>query len=146
MKFLMTVILLSPVWVSCYLYYLSSTAPAGKVGLFDGKLRVCSSSSNCVNTEARGVDDPTPIRDSDGSRWQKLPEVIEEDGGRIIRNDVSYIHAIYKSSIFGFVDDIEFRHTSSGKTIHVRSASRVGRSDLGANLRRLERIRLKLGY
>ena len=146
MKILMTVILLSPVWVSCYLYYLSSTAPAGKVGLHDGKLRVCSSSSNCVNTEARGVDDPAPIRDSDGSRWQSLPEVLVADGGKIIRNDVGYIHAIYKSSIFKFIDDIEFRQSSSGQTIHVRSASRVGRSDLGANLRRLERIRLKLGY
>ena len=72
--------------------------------------------------------------------------MIVEDGGKIIRNDVRYIHAIYKSSIFGFIDDIEFRQTSNGQTIHVRSASRVGRSDLGANLRRLERIRLKLGY
>jgi uncharacterized protein (DUF1499 family) len=41
----------------------------------------------------------------------------------------------------GFVDDLEFRMAVEEKTIHVRSASRVGYSDLGLNRKRMEERR-----
>ena len=40
-----------------------------------------------------------------------------------------------------FVDDGEFLLDSADKVIHIRSASRLGYSDLGKNRRRLEDIR-----
>jgi uncharacterized protein (DUF1499 family) len=46
--------------------------------------------------------------------------------------------------LFRFVDDVEFYfpEKQGGETIiHVRSASRVGSSDLGVNRKRIERIR-----
>jgi len=42
-----------------------------------------------------------------------------------------------------FRDDLEFLADDAAKVIHVRSASRVGQSDLGANRRRIEAIRAR---
>ena len=45
------------------------------------------------------------------------------------------------SARFRFVDDLEFYLDRLEKKIHVRSASRVGKYDFGANRRRVEAIR-----
>ncbi|PZO25782.1 MAG: DUF1499 domain-containing protein, partial [Betaproteobacteria bacterium] len=45
---------------------------------------------------------------------------------------------------FGFVDDVEFRIDQGSGLLHVRSASRVGYSDLDANRKRVEQIRVLL--
>ncbi len=58
--------------------------------------------------------------------------VVEED---------AYWHIEFRSRLFRFVDDVEFLFDLAGKQIHVRSASRVGRSDLGVNRTRVEKIR-----
>ncbi len=42
------------------------------------------------------------------------------------------------------VDDVEFYFPANENVIHLRSASRVGESDLGVNRRRVEQIRLAL--
>ena len=44
----------------------------------------------------------------------------------------------------GFVDDVEFLKAEDEGLIHVRSASRVGRSDMNANRTRIEEIRSQL--
>lgn len=52
-----------------------------------------------------------------------------------------FIRAEFVSAIFRFVDDVEFYLDDRNKVIHVKSASRVGYSDLGVNRRRVENIR-----
>jgi Protein of unknown function (DUF1499) len=49
------------------------------------------------------------------------------------------IEASVKSALFGFVDDVVIRVTDEGEAAYVdmRSASRYGRNDLGANARRI---------
>ena len=49
--------------------------------------------------------------------------------------------AEYRSLIFRFIDDVDFLLDEKEGVIHFRSASRVGYSDLGANRKRMERIR-----
>jgi uncharacterized protein (DUF1499 family) len=51
------------------------------------------------------------------------------------------IRAECRSRIFRFVDDLIFYFDPDQGLIHVRSASRVGRSDLGVNRKRVEAIR-----
>jgi uncharacterized protein (DUF1499 family) len=46
-----------------------------------------------------------------------------------------------RSSFFQYVDDVDFVFDEVAKTIHFRSASRVGRWDLGVNRRRMNRLR-----
>jgi uncharacterized protein (DUF1499 family) len=58
--------------------------------------------------------------------------VVEED---------RYWRIEFRSRIFRFVDDVEFLFDPESKRIHVRSASRLGHSDLGVNRQRVETIR-----
>jgi uncharacterized protein (DUF1499 family) len=53
----------------------------------------------------------------------------------------SYLHAISRTRLLRFVDDLELRLDVEGRKIDVRSASRVGYGDLGVNRRRVERLR-----
>ena len=62
----------------------------------------------------------------------------------IVEQTDTYIHALSKSRIFKFVDDVEFYLPANESVIHLRSASRVGEFDLGVNRRRSEQIRLAL--
>jgi uncharacterized protein (DUF1499 family) len=65
-------------------------------------------------------------------------------GTTIVEEDDNYIRAEAHSRLMGFVDDLEFYFPADSQTIEVRSASRLGESDLGVNRRRLEQIRLAL--
>lgn len=58
--------------------------------------------------------------------------------GNIQIEKENYITATFTSSIFRFVDDFEIRLDKKNNVIHLRSASRVGRSDFGINKKRIE--------
>ena len=61
---------------------------------------------------------------------------------RLVEEDSDYLHYVVTSALFRFKDDLELHAT--GGVVHVRSASRVGYSDLGANRRRVEKLRAQL--
>jgi len=63
---------------------------------------------------------------------------------KIIRFTDDYIHAECTSAVFGFVDDLELHLKPAEKIIAVRSASRLGHSDLGVNRKRVEGLRAVL--
>lgn len=53
------------------------------------------------------------------------------------------IDAVFRIPVFGFKDDVNIiiKSAGQGKSIlYIKSASRVGRSDLGVNRRRIKRI------
>jgi uncharacterized protein (DUF1499 family) len=59
---------------------------------------------------------------------------------RIVKSNEGYVHAEFTSRIFRFVDDVEFVLDSESSVLHMRSASRVGYYDFGANRRRIETL------
>ena len=59
----------------------------------------------------------------------------------IIKETNNYLYVEFTSKLMGFVDDVEFYFDRDGKSIQVRSASRLGESDLGVNRQRIEEIR-----
>jgi len=59
----------------------------------------------------------------------------------VVEDEGDYLHVTFRSRLFRFVDDVQFVVDDQTKTIRFRSASRLGYSDLGANRRRMERIR-----
>jgi uncharacterized protein (DUF1499 family) len=67
-------------------------------------------------------------------RWRVLDQVPPKPGrdGRI--------EAVVRSLVFGFRDDVvvRIRATADGSRIDVRSASRIGLHDIGANARRIK--------
>jgi uncharacterized protein (DUF1499 family) len=62
-------------------------------------------------------------------------------GARIAEEKAGYLRAEFRSSLFGFVDDLELLLDKAAKRIDVRSASRTGYFDFGVNRRRVEEIR-----
>ncbi len=63
---------------------------------------------------------------------------------KIIAETDNYLYAEFTSAMMGFVDDVEFYVDEAAKVIHVRSASRLGQSDLGVNRKRVESLRAEL--
>jgi len=113
------------------------------LGLQHGQLRPCPESPNCVCSEAGSRADsehgvaPIPLHDG---AWGRLKATIVEQGGVIDQDDGHYLHATFTSPLFRFVDDVELRLDAAAGVIQIRSASRVGRSDLGANRQRVKHI------
>jgi uncharacterized protein (DUF1499 family) len=115
------------------------------LGLRDGRLAPCPGSPNCVSsdaTSARHHIAPYRLNAPPGDAWRALIEVVsEQPRATVLESTDAYLYAEFRSRFFGFVDDVEFYLRPEEQTIGVRSASRVGYSDLGANRKRVESIR-----
>lgn len=117
--------------------------PAG-VGIPSQPLASCPRNPNCVSslsTDAPHAMPPIRYQGDVASARTRLLDIIRcMDRATIITETEHYIHAEFRSALFGFVDDVEFRFRTEPKAIDFRSASRFGSSDLGVNRRRMERI------
>jgi uncharacterized protein (DUF1499 family) len=120
----------------------SSIPPLGSDG---SNLKQCPQSPNCVSSQAGDSEHavaPLTYSDSRAEAYARLKTVLSEmTRMTIVAQKEDYIHAEARSLIFRFVDDVEFYFPAEEKVIHVRSASRVGYSDLGVNRKRVEEIR-----
>lgn len=119
--------------------------PPPPVGLIDGKLRACPSSPNCVCSQDADTEHSIPALKYSGdamAAWERLQAVVRAlPRTRVVTADDKYLHVEFTTALLRFVDDVEFLLDSEAKKIDVRSASRVGHSDLGTNRRRVEEIR-----
>ena len=70
--------------------------------------------------------------------------LLSMDQANIVEQSGNYLYAEFTSSLMGYVDDVEFLFDPASNKTHVRSASRLGYSDLGANRKRIEAIRARL--
>ena len=117
-------------------------------GLVSGKLTQCPGSPNCVcsdtdsNAGQHGISPLVLNGKAAAEVWPLVRQIVSNQGGRVYIDTGSYLHAIFISSVFRFADDFELR--ADGNSIQVRSASRVGYSDLGVNRKRVERIRAEI--
>jgi uncharacterized protein (DUF1499 family) len=95
-----------------------------------------------VNTDRRHFVLPLRFEGNFEDSRKKLLSILSKSKRvRIVRDDDIFIHTEFTSCVFRFVDDVEFYIDDNSKLIHVKSASRVGFSDLGVNRRRVENIR-----
>ncbi len=110
------------------------------------RLAPCPGTPNCVSSRAarpgRRVEPlaaPEGAIDAARRAIERMPRarVVEEEAG-------TYLRAEFRSPLFGFVDDLELELDREAGVLQVRSASRVGHSDLGANRRRVEELRALL--
>ncbi len=115
------------------------------LGVNQGQLLACPATPNCVCSQADASDkehyiDPIATDKAPSDAIASLKAIIEGMERSTI-NEVTdnYLYAEFASKLMGFVDDIEF-YVDSG-VIHVRSAARLGKSDLGVNRKRVEEIR-----
>jgi uncharacterized protein (DUF1499 family) len=120
------------------------------LGIKNGELTSCPKTPNCVNSQAVGEKQSIkPFLYSgtqQGARTRLLQILDSLKRTKILTAQENYIRAEFTSALFRFVDDVEFyfpEDQAGELVIHVRSASRLGYSDLGENRKRIERIRGK---
>jgi len=124
-----------------------------KLGVESGQLTACPATPNCVSSQANDPAQqvaPLLITGTPAQVQTQLLRVLGEiDRSKVVRVQDDYIAAEFTSKVFRFVDDVEFYFpamaaNNSEMVVQVRSASRIGHSDLGVNRERVELIRDRL--
>lgn len=118
------------------------------LGVHNGQLAPCPSTPNCVCSQSSDPENkiaPLAYDSTSEAAMAALKQVIASmPRTTVIEESQDYLYAEFKSALMGFVDDVEFYLDHSATVIHVRSASRLGKSDLGVNRKRIEEIRARL--
>ena len=136
---------------ACLFIFAGCTGKMPELGVENGKLAQCPDTPNCVNSQAtdkKHFIEPIIVSASPLETKNYILDALDElKVSRIVVVEDNYIRAEFVSKVFRFVDDVEFYFPESDakeSLIHVRSASRVGYSDLGVNRKRIEKIRSKI--
>jgi uncharacterized protein (DUF1499 family) len=137
--------------VAGQLGFLQGTPPAD-LGVHDGKLKPPSTTENSVSSQAALYPDhpqrnyadiaPLPLTGDGVATLAKVKAIVESmDGAKVVKSDPGYLYAQFTSRLMKYVDDVEFWFDPASNVIQVRSASRVGRGDMGVNRKRIEAVR-----
>lgn len=122
--------------------FLSGKRPA-KLGVKNGRLGDGPNKPNwvCSQTEHKAHSiEPLPASGGCAAAMDRLKRLIlGMPRTELIESGTDYLYFEFKTALMRYVDDVEFY--CDGNVIHVRSASRLGYSDLNANRKRIEAIR-----
>ncbi len=134
--------------------WLQGTAPAD-LGVRDGRLKPPSATKNSVSSQAALYPDhpqrnyaeiaPLAVQGSGPATLARIKVIVGNmAGASVVRSDAGYLCVQFTTRLLKFVDDSEFWFDPLNNVIQVRSASRLGRGDLGVNRKRVEAIRSAL--
>ena len=130
--------------IGCMLMVSCAGQRPANLGVQNSRLTDCPSKPNCVNSQTMDEDHAVAPFQYEGKRkeaYNRLKKVVESfERTTIVEESENYLRMECRSAIMGFVDDVEF-YFPEEKVIHVRSASRLGYSDLGVNRKRVEKLR-----
>ncbi|MBD3392958.1 MAG: DUF1499 domain-containing protein [Chitinivibrionales bacterium] len=113
----------------------------------DGALAPCPGTPNCVSTKAPADDSahaiaPLVYSGSMEDAMATLKAAVDSmPRTELVAETKDYLYVEFTSAVWRFVDDVEFIFDDEKKVIHFRSASRLGKSDLGVNRARMEEVR-----
>lgn len=128
--------------LSCLLAACAGERP-NNLGVRDNRLSACPSSPNCVSSQAADEQHriaPLTFSGDADAAFARLRRVLAgRSDTTIIEEQPGYLRAELRTALF--VDDGEFLLDREARVIQVRSASRLGYSDLGKNRSRMEEIR-----
>ena len=117
------------------------------LGVRGGRLTACPHSPNCVSSQATDTAHriaPLAFTEAPESAFARLKQTLVRRGdSTIVEERPGYLRVEFRTVLF--VDDGEFLLDGEQRLIHVRSASRLGYSDLGKNRSRLEELRRQWG-
>lgn len=142
------------VLVAAQLGALRGRAPAD-LGVNAGRLKAPSSTPNSVSSQAdlhpdhpQRVDaaiDPLPARaGGPQASMQALAAALQATPGvALVEQRPDYLRAEATTRWMKYTDDLEFWFNPARNAIEVRSASRLGRKDFGANRARIEALRTR---
>ena len=130
--------------------------PPTDLGVRDGKLKAPSNSPNSVSSQAslwpghpraaQAQVAPLALKNGDAAATMAalLHVVRTAPGAVVMKAEPGYIYAQFTTPLMKYTDDVEFWLDPAAGVVQVRSASRLGESDLGANRQRVEAIRAHL--
>ena len=124
------------------------------LGVHAGRLEPPSTTPNSVSSQAELYPEhprhreaqiaPLAFEGDGAAAMTRLAALVEAtDGAHVVERRADYLYATYTTPWLHFVDDVEFWLDPTAGAIQVRSASRIGRSDLGANRDRIEALRAR---
>jgi len=130
--------------------------PPTDLGVHGGRLKPPASTPNSVSSQAAlhsghpmqqaAMVAPLPLRGTPAEAIARLRAVVQAmPGAQVVAQRDDYLYVQFSTRWLGFVDDAEFWADPATQAIQLRSASRLGASDLGVNRARIERIRTALG-
>jgi uncharacterized protein (DUF1499 family) len=128
--------------------WLAGERPAD-LGVREGRLAPVPQTPNAVSSqtdsEAHRVE-PLRYTGDAASAFSRLRALVAGwPGAAVVADAPGYLHAEVATPWLRFVDDLELLLDPAAGVVHVRSASRLGYSDLGTNRRRVEAIRRQFG-
>ena len=102
----------------------------------------CGDSPNCASSKDTRPDflfTPLELKVSPADALERARTIARATPRwRLVSQTNSTLHFEVSSLIFGFVDDVTLEVDANARVLHLKSASRVGYSDLGQNRRRLQ--------
>ncbi len=126
--------------LSATLYVQNQKTPI--LGHKNGQLSPLPSTPNAISSQ--GTTNPVQaltFKQGPASTMSALLQAIHKVGHvTIISQQPNYLYVVFTSKWLRFKDDVEFYLNTEQKQVHIRSASRAGRSDLGINKKRYETI------
>ncbi len=129
------------------IFSFSGTRPAN-LGVTNKQLAACPNTPNCVSSQSDDSEhqvSPLTFSAAPEKAFADLKGLVSSlERAEVVTATDDYLHVEFTSKLMGFVDDVEFYLDREANVIHVRSASRLGKSDLGVNRKRVEEIRSRL--
>lgn len=107
----------------------------------------CPKSPNCVCSNSDSHDAKHAIEGfllnaENADAWSGIfAEISAMPRVKVVDRRDDYLHVEFKSKLLRFVDDFELQLDLQSGKIGVRSASRLGYSDMNVNRKRVEKIR-----
>lgn len=122
------------------------------LGVHNGRLKPPSLTPNSVSSQAalypdnpqRAYADVAPLHyTGDGkAAMARLAGIVSRmPRTTVVTSEPGYLYAQCRTRLLGFTDDLEFYLDAPAGVIQVRSASRLGKGDLGVNRKRVEALR-----
>ncbi|RLP52775.1 MAG: DUF1499 domain-containing protein [Ketobacter sp.] len=112
-------------------------------GIENNKLSACGDKPNCISSTNTDEDHLYPVLKYTGTAEAAKNKLVQTINNyprtRIVSQDDQYIHVEFTTKLMRFVDDGEF--LVGEDNVQVRSASRVGYSDMGKNRSRMDEIK-----
>lgn len=129
--------------------------PPIDIGVREGRLKGPSATDNSVTSQAALYPDhpqrayatiaPLALNGDGPATMAKIKVIVQATAGvAVVKSEPAYLYAQYTTPLMKYVDDVEFWFDPANNVVQVRSASRIGKSDLGANRKRIEAVRVAL--
>ncbi len=131
-------------------------SPPADLGVREGKLKAPSTRPNSVSSQtplwpghpraAYAQIAPLALVGGSGpATLAKIRQLVETTpGARVVQAEGDYLRCEFSTPLMRYTDDVEFWFDPAAQVVQVRSASRLGYSDRGANRARIEALRARL--